>query len=195
VVWGIGHTVTLLLVTGSAMLLKLTIGTALAAALELVVGVMVVTLGGLVLWRWWTDRIHVHAHSHGGKGLHVHAHSHRGEDALPHGRSDHRHEHAHGLPWRTFLVGLVHGMAGSAALVVLTATTLDRPLSGLVYILCFGLGSIIGMAAFSLALAIPLTYTARSLTSANRALQPVIGLSAVTVGLFTLKESGLLLLA
>ena len=53
------------------------------------------------------------------------------------------------MPWRTLLVGTMHGMAGSAALVVLAASSIDDPWSGLAYVLLFGLGSVVGMAALS----------------------------------------------
>ena len=84
-------------------------------------------------------------------------------------------------------------MAGSAALVVLTAAALDSPLWGLAYILLFGLGSIVGMAALSAVIALPLTYTARSLTRANIALQLIIGIATIAIGLSVLKQTGSLL--
>lgn len=192
--WGAGHATTLLVVAGGAMALHLTIGPALAALLELAVGAMLVLLGGRVLWLLRADRVHLHAHSHGDRGLHLHVHSHRGE-ARPHDPGRHEHAHPEGLPWRTFLIGMMHGMAGSAALIVLTATTMDEPLLGLVHILCFGLGSIVGMAAFSAVLALPLTYTARSLARVNRGVQGVIGVGTVAIGLGTLLASARVLLA
>ena len=192
-VWGLGHTVTLLVVAGSALLLHLTVGPALAAGLELAVGLMLVLLGTRVLWLLWADRVHVHAHSHDGRTLHLHVHSHRAETTA-HDPGSHRHAHVEGLPWRTFVVGLMHGMAGSAALIVLTATTMEQPLLGLVHILAFGVGSILGMAAFSAVLAVPLTYTARSLVRVNRALQLAIGVGTVGIGLATMVGSGRALL-
>ncbi len=86
------------------------------------------------------------------------------------------------MPWRTLLVGTIHGMAGSAALVVLTASQLDSPWWGMVYVLLFGFGSVVGMALLTAAIALPLTYTARSLTVGNHALQAVIGLATIAVG-------------
>ncbi len=82
---------------------------------------------------------------------------------------------------RALLVGMMHGLAGSAVLVVLTASTAGDPLTGMVYLLLFGAGSIVGMAALSALIAIPLAWTARALTTANRLLQGAVG--AVTVGL------------
>ena len=82
-----------------------------------------------------------------------------------------------------------------AALVVLTAAALDSPLWGFAYILLFGLGSIVGMAALSALIALPLTYTARSLTRANRALQLIVGIATIAIGLSVIEQSGSLLFA
>lgn len=193
IAWGLGHTTTLALVAGTAIVLNLTVGRSLGAALEFMVGLMLVLLGGNVLWLLWTDRVHVHAHRHDGRGLHLHVHSHRGDTAPHDDPRAHRHAHVHGLLWRPFVVGLMHGMAGSGALVVLTATTLDRPIWGVLYILCFGVGSIAGMAAFSAVIAVPLSMTAGALVRVNKALRLVIGLGTVAIGLYTLSTSGAVL--
>ena len=180
-VWGIGHTLTLLIVGGTCIVLKTQIGDGMAERLELAVGIMLAGLGAHVLWRLWRDRIHFGTHAHGDGTKHMHAHSHR-LDRGPHHRSAHVHEHPERLPWRTLLVGTMHGMAGSAALVVLTASNIDSPWWGLAYVLLFGLGSVVGMALLSAVIAVPLTWTARSLTTANRMLQLAIGLATVGVG-------------
>ena len=192
VFWGFGHTLTLLLVGGTAILLKVAINDRLAAVLEFTVGIMLTMLGVHVLWCLFRDQVHFHAHRHKDGEIHLHAHSHS-NDPLPHKQSLHDHTHREGIPWRTLFVGLVHGMAGSAALVVLTAAALNSPLWGAAYILLFGLGSIVGMAALSVVIALPLTYTARSLTRANSALQLIIGIATIAIGLSVLKQTGSLL--
>ena len=80
-------------------------------SLEFAVGVMLVGLGAHVLWRLWRDRVHFHSHPDGTP--HVHAHSHA-SDRVPHGSAELKH--THGFRWRSLVVGLMHGMAGSAAL-------------------------------------------------------------------------------
>ncbi len=187
--WGFGHTLALLAVGGTAILLKVAVNDRFAATLEFAVGIMLMTLGAHVLWRLYRDRVHFHTHRHGDGDVHLHVHSHR-DDPLPHRRSVHDHAHPEGIPWRTLLVGLMHGMAGSAALVVLAAAALQSPLWGVAYILVFGLGSIAGMAALSAVIALPLSYTARSLTQANRALQLAIGIGTIAIGLSVLMQSG-----
>ncbi len=187
-VWGIGHTLTLLLVAGSCLLLKTTVDDKIAERLEFCVGIMLVGLGAHVLWRLWRDRVHFGTHHHDNGTLHMHAHSHR-HDVPHHKESAHEHEHAVSMPWRTLLVGAMHGMAGSAALVVLAASKFTSGPIGLFYVVVFGLGSVLGMAALSAIIAVPLTWTARSLTIANRALQAAIGIATIAVGLHVINET------
>jgi ABC-type nickel/cobalt efflux system permease component RcnA len=187
-VWGIGHTLTLLMVAGTCILLKTSIGERTAQWLELVVGIMLVVLGANVLWRLWRDRIHFGTHRHADGTLHMHAHSHAG-DRGPHAANPHHHEHPEGIPWRTLLIGSMHGMAGSAALVVLTASSITDPWAGIAYVLLFGLGSVVGMALLSAVIAVPLTWTAGSLTVANRAIQATIGLVTMSVGAHVMIET------
>src|ERR1700752_930564 len=142
--WGLGHTLTLFVFAGIAILLGRSIPDTVAKPIEAAVGIMLVGLGTHVLWRLWRDRVHFHRHGHADGTVHFHAHSHAG-DSLPHTRTAHIHEH--GFRWRTLLVGLMHGMAGSAALLVLAVTQASSPVAGLGCVALFGIGSMIGMAA------------------------------------------------
>lgn len=187
-IWGIGHTLTLLLVAGTCILLKTTIAEKTAERLEFAVGIMLVALGAHVLWRLWRDRVHFGTHEHDDGTRHMHAHSHAGEHG-PHERSNHHHDHPEAMPWRTLLIGTMHGMAGSAALVVLTASSIVDPWGGLAYVLVFGLGSVAGMALLSAVIAVPLTWTASSLTTANRAIQAAIGIATIGVGAHVILET------
>jgi uncharacterized membrane protein HdeD (DUF308 family) len=145
---------------------------------------MLVGLGAHVLWRLWRDRVHFHRHDHGDGQVHIHAHSHAGETAA-HARGA-LHVHAHGFRWRTLLVGLMHGMAGSAALFVLAVSQASSPAVGLGYVALFGIGSMVGMAALSTAIAVPLAVSARWLTWANRGLQGIVGVVTVAIGIMTI---------
>ncbi len=181
VVWGIGHTTTLLVVGGIVVLLGVAMPERLANWLELAVGVMLMGLGVWVLVRLARDRIHFHAHRHADGVLHLHAHSHADEN-VPHDTARHDHDHPPGLPWRSFLVGVMHGMAGSAALLLLTATTVSSAPLGLLYIALFGAGSVAGMALLSVVIAVPLHYSAGLLSRGRHALQAVIGGATVALG-------------
>jgi len=181
--WGLGHTITLSLFAGAAIILGHAIPEHLAQPLEGAVGIMMVGLGAHVLWRLWCDRVHFHAHGHGDGTTHLHAHSHA-HDTEPHARS--LHSHTHGFRWRSLFVGLMHGMAGSAALLVLAVSQVEKPLQGVLYIVLFGIGSMIGMGALSAVIALPLAASARFLTWANHALQAVVGIVAMSIGVMTI---------
>lgn len=187
-VWGLGHAVTLIAVAGLVLATGLAMGDALAAWLEGAVGAMLILLGSHVLYRLIRDRVHFHTHRHDSGTVHLHAHSHAGQSARGHGFG-HVHDHPKGLPVRTLLVGMMHGLAGSAVLVVLVASTIRDPLTGLLYVLLFGAGSIAGMAALSALIAIPLAWTARTLTTANRLLQGAVGVATVGLGVVVLFQA------
>ncbi|MDO9061612.1 MAG: urease accessory protein [Bradyrhizobium sp.] len=184
--WGLGHTLTLFVFAGAAIWLGRVIPEHVARPLETAVGIMLVGLGAHVLWRLWRDRVHFHRHGHDDGTVHIHAHSHAGE-TRPHVRAP--HAHAHGFRWRTLLVGLMHGMAGSAALLVLAVSQAASPAVGLGYVALFGIGSMFGMAALSTVIAVPLVVSARSLTWANRGLQGAVGVVTIAIGLTTIVET------
>ncbi|MGE9007180.1 hypothetical protein ACO2JO_01260 [Leptospira interrogans] len=184
--WGLGHTLTLFVFAGAAILLGRAIPESVARPLEAAVGIMLVGLGAHVLWRLWRDRVHFHKHGHGDGTAHIHAHSHAGE-TTPHLRTAHAHEH--GFRWRTLLVGLMHGMAGSAALLVLTVSQASSAAAGLGYVALFGVGSMIGMGALSTVIAVPLALSARWLTWANRGLQGAVGIVTIAIGATTIVEN------
>lgn len=186
--WGIGHTATLAAVAGSAIIFGTTISDGMSSWLELAVGVMLVGLGAQVIWRLVRERVHFHAHAHGDGTVHMHAHSHKGE-TKQHDSKHHSHDHPSRMPWRTLVVGLMHGMAGSGALVVLTATQVTTPLMGFFYVILFGVGSIIGMAALSAIIAVPLSYTAKGLTWMNWSMRGGIGAVTIALGLIVVWDN------
>jgi hypothetical protein len=180
--WGLGHTLTLFAFASAAILLGQAIPEHFARPLETAVGIMLVGLGVHVLWRLWCDRVHFHAHGHGDGTVHIHAHSHAGE-TVAHARA--AHAHAHGFRWRTLLVGLMHGMAGSAALLMLAVSQASSPVVGLGYVALFGIGSMVGMGALSAVIAVPLAVFARWLTWANLGLQGAVGVVTIGIGVMT----------
>jgi ABC-type nickel/cobalt efflux system permease component RcnA len=179
IAWGIGHTLMLLLVAGAVGLLGWVISPTIAGHFEQVVGAMLILLGLSVLRRLWRERLHFHAHRHDAEVFHFHAHSHLGE-LQPHAQS--QHQHPHHLPWRSLLVGMVHGLAGSAALALLASQSMPSPAWMLVYIAVFGVGSIFGMALLSGVLAIPLGLTATHLTRVYRALNACVAVFSIGLG-------------
>ncbi len=182
-VWGVGHTLTLLLLGGIVVLAGQAIPEIWAQSLELLVGVMLLVLGLAVLRRLWRDKVHFHLHRHADGVTHLHAHKHEADEG-PHDARHHEHEHPAGLPLRSLAVGMMHGFAGSAALILLALASVTSTSMALGYILVFGIGSIVGMALLSAVIAVPLGYTAGLFTWANRALQSAVGLVTIGVGGF-----------
>ena len=190
--WGLGHTITLMSVAGGAVALGLAISNGVAGWLEFGVGAMLVGLGGHIVYRLVRERVHFHIHRHDHGGAHLHAHSHAGEAAAAHDPKRHEHEHKGLLgafPLRSLAIGMMHGMAGSAALFVLSASSAPTPTLGLGYVALFGLGSIIGMASLSAVIAVPLALSAKFLTWANRALQGTTGFATLGLGAFIMYET------
>jgi hypothetical protein len=189
IAWGTGHALTLMLFGGAVLVLGAVVPARAAQALELAVGVMLVLLGADALNRLRRQRIHFHAHRHADGVAHFHAHSHRGEGGL-HDAARHEHHHPRGFPARALLVGVVHGMAGSAALILLGLEALRSPAWGLAYIATFGFGSILGMALLSAAIAVPLRLTSHRLGRAYHALSAAVGLATVALGCWIVYRIG-----
>ena len=184
--WGLGHTTILVAVGAVLMLGGLVIPQWLATLLEMAVGVMLVVLGADVLRRFFKNRVHFHLHRHNDGQVHLHAHSHKEQP----GHTHHDHTHASGLSLRAFLVGLMHGMAGSAALIILTLSTLNSLREGLIYLGLFGVGSLVGMALLSVMIAIPLKYSALYLSRFNDLINGLLGTATIFIGLVVLFRTG-----
>lgn len=182
VAWGVGHTLTLLAFGGAVFLLGQSVPPSLEQALETAVGAMLVLLGADVLRRLIGERSHVHVHRHDQAIAHVHAHGHAG--AGRHERSPHRHAHVpRHWPLRALAVGMMHGLAGSAALVMLSLRKVDSLPLGLGYIAVFGLGSVAGMALLSVVIAVPLRWSAGCVGGLHRTMTALVGLSSCALGL------------
>ena len=176
--WGAGHALTLFLFGGLVLVMDTLIPEQLAQGLELAVGFMLILLGLDVLRRLLQERIHFHQHKHGAT-VHFHAHSHQSRQA--HADDPHQHEHLQGFPLRALLVGMMHGMAGSAALIILTLNSVTSITQGIVYIALFGVGSIFGMALLAAVISLPLRFSNRSFTWAHNGLKAAVGI--ITIGL------------
>src|SRR5882672_45747 len=169
--WGLGHTVSLLSAGILVIALKVQISDRVALWMEFAVALMLVVLGVKTMFkslRGW--KLHVHHHTHDGS-THVHAHLHS-----PGTAHLHRHRHLIRSGARPFIVGLVHGMAGSAALMILVLATIPSAIVGLIYIGVFGLGSVGGMLIMSILISLPFVLTKKYFRAASAAMQVAIGL-------------------
>lgn len=176
--WGLGHSLTLFALGGAVLVLNVAMPDQTSQWLEFGVGVLQVALGLDVLRRIRRTGLHLRRHSHAGQ---THIHAVRGPDPT--------HHHHRPLPPRALLVGMMHGMAGSAALVVLTVETVNSPLQGLLYIVLFGLGSTLGMLLLAAAISLPIKYSARW-NVAFTSLQSAVGLTSMGVGGWMMYEIG-----
>jgi sulfite exporter TauE/SafE len=183
--WGLGHTSSLMVAGVVVIFLHFQISKHTEQALEFCVGIMLVVLGVNTLRKLTRGgHVHVHVHEHGG---HLHAHPHM------HEHSEHVEPHTHHglrLATRPLLIGIVHGLAGSAAITLLVLTTISSPVVGLLYIAIFGMGSIGGMMIMSTLFALPARFTATRFTWANLALRCLAGLFSLSFGLFMVYQIG-----
>ena len=194
--WGAGHTSAILLVALGVLAFSLSIPGAVFDGLEAAVGLMLVALGVsawtgtsmLGLWRRMRGRgrggAHPHPHSHAGGTVHTHPHSHAGGTVHTHphshggweGGSAHRHGH------RSYLIGCVHGLAGSGGLIALGASAMGSMEAGIAMVLAFGAGSVAGMMLASGTLSLPFAFAAR-LDRAKSAMRAGIGIASVAIGI------------
>jgi len=204
--WGLGHTITILLVGSAIILFKLTIPPRLGLSMELSVGFMLILLGVLNLTglmrraiEWITiRRLGPGAHSHKLLGrMMVHTHDDDGEPVIVESQSI--------VGWtpqwwkklglfhilRPLLVGIVHGLAGSAAVALLVLTTINHPSWAIGYLLVFGLGTVAGMMLITAAIALPFTYSMKHFLQLNRGLAMASGLLSVCFGLFVCYQIGI----
>lgn len=173
--WGLGHTVVLLLVGALVLVLRVPIPEPIAMAAEFAVGVMLVVLGGLLGIKLVKEQWHMHQHDHDG-ARHVHLHSHTQSPG-------HGHSHWWRESVRPLCIGMAHGLAGSAALLLLVVASAHSVMEGLVYITVFGCGSILGMMLIGLVLSFPVVWSLRLGQPVFLAVQGVACLGSVGLGL------------
>lgn len=186
--WGIGHALALLAAGSLIVLFDVRFSPTFSAALEAVVGVMLVGLGIRVLVRVRSGgTLHVHAHSHHSR-VHVHPHIHDpGKDHPVSGIREHGHGGAGGkLP---LVVGSIHGLAGSAALTLMLLPALRSRLEGIAYLVVFGAGSILGMALTTYLVSIPLSIL-KSEGRGGKILTVCAGSLSLLVGAVLIVEMG-----
>ncbi len=179
--WGIGHTLTIMLVGGTIILFGIVFPARVGLTMEFSVALMLVVLGALNVLGFRRDVQKLRAG-------HVHANHAALSD------EEHRALHEAAPRWsgalRSLVVGTVHGLAGSAAVALLVLSTIRNAGWALLYLFVFGIGTVAGMMLITSALAAPLVYTARRFSSWNRHIGWVTGLVSVALGLFLVYQIG-----
>lgn len=203
--WGLGHTVTILVVGSAIILLKLTIPPTLGLTMELSVALMLILLGVLNLTGLMRQAIRWLAIRGYGRGAHAHVilgrvmiHTHDAACEFP---AQEGSTFGRVPQWcrelglfhilRPLSVGIVHGLAGSAAVALLVLTTISRPGWAIGYLLVFGLGTIVGMMLITAAIALPFTYTLGHFARLNRGLAIASGAISLSFGLFLCYQIGI----
>jgi hypothetical protein len=207
--WGLGHTVTILLVGSTIIVFKLTIPPRLGLTMELSVGFMLILLGVLNLTGLMQRAMEWIATRWSGPGEHRHfvmgrwmVHRHDEDDEPYSGGAEPGSEKAE--TWRPLwmkkigffhvarplAIGIVHGLAGSAAVALLVLTTITRPTWAIGYLLIFGLGTIAGMMLITAAISLPFAYTLQHFVRLNRGLALASGVLSLSFGLFLCYQIG-----
>lgn len=172
--WGLGHSATILIVGGALVLFGWVIPPRIGMSMELSVAVMLIVLGAMNI-RGTLSHIESVAHRHGP----------RVDDDGP--LTTLRGPRS----LRPLLVGVVHGLSGSAAIALLVLTTIDSASRALLYLAVFGLGTLLGMMLLTLAMSVPLSALARHVPNAERRLARVTGLVSIALGLFLAYRIGI----
>lgn len=185
-IWGVGHTASLFVAAVAVIVLRVTISETAALSMEFCVGLMLMILGADVLRRVAIGEVAIHSHSHE-----------HPNDSDPHEHSiEHAHFHVHApfaesageshhsVGKRPFLVGLVHGLAGSAALMLFVLSTISSPWLGLLYVLIFGAGTIAGMLVMSTVISLPFAVASQFLSGLVSRIQLAVGVGSLAFGAF-----------
>jgi ABC-type nickel/cobalt efflux system permease component RcnA len=204
--WGLGHTLTVFVVGIAIIFFKLAIPPRVGLSMEMGVAIMLILLGVSAAAKGFrslraqpttsTPPLTVHSHSHAHDGhTHFHPHVHVAGEAL----SDHRDHRLttgrmssvrHPLG-RAFGVGMMHGLAGSAAVAVLVLSAIPKPEWAALYLVIFGAGTVVGMMLITTAIALPFALAAGAMARLNRAFAIGSGLLSFGFGLVLVYQIGI----
>ena len=192
--WGLGHSTPLIILGILILLLKqavLDFYESVAIFFEFGVALMLIFLGLQVFWKIYRKEFHIHSHEHDGSS-HKHLHgSHSHSNTTTNTKIDDPHEERrHGLfpeliPFfrvKSYIIGLIHGLAGSAVVIAAILPTTPNFFSGLVFLFFFALGTMVSMALMTVVMSIPLTMSSKSNTIST-AMISVAGVLSLTLGL------------
>jgi ABC-type nickel/cobalt efflux system permease component RcnA len=207
--WGVGHTLTIFVVGALIILFNVVIPTRIGLSMEFSVALMLIFLGIMNVAAFMrsassfarkagadSEVLHAHPHAHGD---YVHSHAHR------HAPEAHSHRPDRTLlalfyrlfgklglyrPVRPFIIGVVHGLAGSAAVALLVLATIPNPRWAVIYLLVFGLGTVGGMILITMSIASAFTFMGRGRQKFSHRLGLVSGLLSLAFGMLLVYQIG-----
>ncbi|HKN71690.1 MAG TPA: hypothetical protein VJX30_11695 [Terriglobales bacterium] len=200
--WGLGHTLTIFLVGSAIIIFGVVIPPRLGLSMEFCVAVMLILLGVLNLTGvigWITERLtpmkRVIAMSQPAVSADRISENPGNTNERVSGRIELFFERTIGKlglyqTIRPLVVGLVHGLAGSAAVALLVLSTIKSPLWSTAYLLVFGFGTMMGMMLMTAAISIPLVYTGKKFFKINRHLTAISGFASMAFGIFLVYHIG-----
>ncbi len=180
-VWGVGHSAVLLVIGMLVLTLSIVIPPTVLKLFDCAAGVLLIILGVLVVRSLITERIktnqsqtHEHTHSH------THPHSHTHEHDQQH-KQEHSHSHAH--LHKSAFTGALQGLGGSAALMLVTLSTVNSVMIGTAFIFLFGLGVILGMVGIACLVGSIIAYTASNLEKVHKLIKTLTGSASIFFGI------------
>lgn len=168
VFWGSGHTLALMTAGLLLLLFRISIPDFISVYVDYLIGFFLVYMGFRIIQGMLRQKTHIHIHEHDGK-KHLHFHSHA---------ESRNHNHNH----KTFLIGLMHGLAGSSSVMLIIVSSIDSLKLGVFYILLFGLGTISGMLAFSGLLWLTFYFSFKRFPDVNKAAAVLAAAFCLIVG-------------
>lgn len=204
ILWGIGHTITIFVIGTAIILFSVVIPARVGLSMELSVGLMLILLGALNLtgsMRWMSERFAPLSKQH-------HSNSARRDDFADSLEARAPWEYENGATaapgWfesivcrmglfhtmRPLLIGIVHGLAGSAAVALLVLTTIRNPWWALAYLLVFGFGTVAGMMLITSAIAMPIAYSGKRFAGFSQGLAIASGMLSIGFGCFLAYQIG-----
>lgn len=189
--WGLGHTVTIFAVGCAIILFNVVIPARLGLGMEFSVGIMLIVLGvwNLVSFLRPMSTVHSHSHAHGGL-VHTHVHAHLPDESSLAAWDGQPGKAGLYQYFRPLMVGIVHGLAGSAAVALLILATIRNSTWAIVYLLIFGIGTIAGMMVITMGIASTFRFVGNRFARFSQRLAVVSGLISVAFGFFLTYQIG-----
>jgi high-affinity nickel-transport protein len=192
--WGVGHTLTILFVGSAMILFRIVLPARVGLAMELAVGLMLIFLGlrNLAVNFGVSKPSHYHA-----QGDYIHAHNSENQAAhsatkTPTALMDRWFQTSDIYQWaRPLVIGVVHGLAGSAAIALLVLSTIPTPRWAIVYLAVFGIGTVLGMMLITITLGSTFAYAQKRFATIGRHFGMAAGLISVAFGLFIAYQTGI----